>query len=80
METKEKSNKKILEGVVAGNKMEKTVKVEVEYSTIHPRYKKVMRRKKVFFAHCDEKLEVGAKVKIVESKPISKNVKWIVIK
>ncbi|MCK9368726.1 ribosomal protein S17 [Candidatus Dojkabacteria bacterium] len=80
METKEKSNKRILEGVVSGNKMEKTLKVEVEYSVAHPRYKKVMRRKKTFFAHCDEKLEVGTKVKIIENKPISKNVKWLVIK
>ena len=80
METKVKSNKKILEGEVISNKMDKTVRVSVEYSIAHPRYKKVMRRKKIFFAHSDEKLEVGTKVKIIESKPISKNVRWLVIK
>lgn len=80
MKEKETTKRRILEGTVVGNKMQGTVKVLVEYTKSHPKYKKVISRRKTFFAHSDEKIEEGVKVKIKESRPFSKNVKWIVIK
>lgn len=81
MEEKNKKTgrKREIEGVVVGNKMEKTVKVRVDTLLAHPVYKKVVKRKKVFFAHTENELEVGDKVTIRESKPYSKKVRWVVI-
>ena len=67
------------DGVVVGNKMDKTVKVRVDTLQAHPVYKKVINKKKVFFAHTEEDLEIGQKVTIRESKPYSKKVRWLVI-
>lgn len=71
--------KRELEGVVVGNKMQNTVRVRVDTTQSHPVYKKVVNRKKIFFAHTTEELNIGDKVRIRESKPYSKNVKWTVI-
>lgn len=73
------SKRRIIEGVVVSNKMDKTVKVLVEYLTAHPRYKKVVKRRKVFFAHTEKELKEGEKVNIKESRPYSKNVRWVVV-
>ena len=78
--TKEKeTNKRKLHGVVVSNKMEKTVKVLVERQKSHPRYKKVVNHRKIYFAHTEKELQEGDKVTIQESRPYSKNVKWKVI-
>ena len=71
--------KKEFEGVVVSNKMQNTVRVQVDTPVSHPVYKKIINKKKIFFAHTDKELEEGAQVKIRECKPYSKNVKWIVI-
>lgn len=75
----EKKTRRTLEGVVSGNKMQKTVKVLVERQISHARYNKVVTKRKTYFAHTEKELEVGDKVKIMESRPYSKNVKWVVI-
>ncbi len=80
MKKETKQNKRNLQGVVVGNKMEKTVKVLVERQKSHPRYKKVVNHRKVYFARTVEELNEGDKVTIQESRPLSKNVKWKVIK
>lgn len=72
-------NKKILEGVVVSSSMQDTVRVRVDTVHSHPRYRKVVNKKKIFFAHTKEEYAVGDKVVIRESKPYSKNVRWIVI-
>jgi len=72
-------NKRELEGVVVSNSMVNTVRVRVDTAQTHPVYRKVVNKKKIFFAHTDQELEVGSKVRIRESKPYSKNVRWIVI-
>jgi small subunit ribosomal protein S17 len=74
------SSKKELKGKVVSNKMDKTIRVEVNVPTAHPVYKKVVNKRKVFFAHTEEEHNVGDEVLIRESKPYSKNVKWIVVK
>lgn len=78
--TKIKSKKREIEGVVVSNSMEKTVKVRVDTLESHPIYKKRVKRKKVYFAHTEEELEVGDKVVIRESRPYSKKIRWIVLK
>lgn len=79
-EEKKKQNKRIVEGVVVGNQMDKTVKVRVDRLERHPVYKKVIKRKKVYFARSEEKLNIGDKVTIRESRPLSKKIRWIVVK
>ena len=81
MEQEKKSSlRKVKQGVVVSNKMTKTVVVEVERTFRHPRYMKVMRRSKKYYAHNDLKpLEVGAKVTIVETRPLSKLKRWRVV-
>jgi small subunit ribosomal protein S17 len=74
-------SKKLLQGIVVSDKMQKTVVVEVESIKEHPKYKRRFKTHKKFKAH-DEKGEfhIGDKVVIEESKPISKDKNWIVIK
>lgn len=74
-----KTSKRKLQGVVVSNKMDKTVKVLVERQKSHPRYKKVVNQRKIYFAHTEKELQEGEKVAIIESRPYSKNVKWKVI-
>jgi small subunit ribosomal protein S17 len=78
--TKIESKKREIEGVVVSNSMEKTVKVRVDTVESHPVYKKRVKRKKVYFAHTEEELEVGDKVVIRESRPYSKKIRWVVLK
>ncbi|MHC1716485.1 MAG: 30S ribosomal protein S17 [Candidatus Dojkabacteria bacterium] len=78
-ETKKRGNKREIVGIVTSNHMDKTVKVEVGSSERHPRYKKIVKRKKVFLARNNEELEIGDKVVIKETRPMSKRVRWVVI-
>lgn len=73
--------KKTLQGIVVSDKMQKTVVVEVESIKEHPKYKRRFKVHKKFKAH-DENREyhVGDVVVIEETKPLSKDKNWIVIK
>ena len=64
-------------GVVTSDKMNKTIVVEVERRVPHPRFKKIVRRTSKFHAH-DEKEEakIGDKVRIMETRPLSKTKRW----
>jgi len=68
---------KELVGEVVSDKMDKTIVVEVQRRVRHPRYKKVITKYKKFYAH-DEKSEAGLgdRVRIVESRPLSKLKRW----
>ena len=57
--------------------MQKTVTVQVEQSMPHPRYKKVVKRAKKYYAHTETVIDVGATVRIQESRPISKLKRWV---
>ena len=63
-------------GIVMSNKMEKTAVVQVTRLVQHPVYKKVIRRRKKYMVHDEKKTKVGDKVRIVETRPISKNKCW----
>lgn len=68
-----------MNGIVVGNKMEKTVVVEVSRKVAHPTYKKEIVRNTKIYAHIEEPVEIGTKVVIEESKPISKLKRWRVV-
>ena len=72
--------KKILSGVVIGDKPNKTITVMVERKYQHPLLKKVIKSKKKYNVHDEEnKFKTGDKVKIIESKPYSKTKKFEVM-
>jgi small subunit ribosomal protein S17 len=77
----ERGDRKTLVGTVVSDKMEKTVVVQVERLTLHPKFKKYVRRRKKYKAH-DERREcrVGDRVLIMESRPLSKDKRWRVLK
>ena len=67
-----------LTGTVKSNKMDKTVIVDVTRTFQHPLYHKVVRSVKAYKVHDEIGCNVGDKVVIVESAPISKTVRWVV--
>jgi small subunit ribosomal protein S17 len=72
--------KRILQGVVTSDKMEKTVVVRVERRVMHPIYKKFIRRSKKYHAHDENNsFKAGDTVRIRECRPISKTKCWEVI-
>mgnify|MGYP002639564006 FL=1 len=76
-ETKQAGLRKTRVGIVISTSMDKTIVVEYTNRVPHPRFKKIIKRSKKFYAH-DEKGEaaVGDKVSIIETKPISKKKCW----
>ncbi|MBF9017138.1 MULTISPECIES: 30S ribosomal protein S17 [unclassified Oceanispirochaeta] len=77
MEKAQKTNKKVLTGVVVSDKMEKTVVVQITTKKLHPLYKKYITSSVKYKAH-DEKNDanIGDTVNIVECRPISKDKCW----
>jgi small subunit ribosomal protein S17 len=72
--------KRILQGVVVSDAMDKTVVVRVERRVMHPVYKKFIRRSKKYSAHDETNtVKVGDVVRIQECRPISKNKSWTVV-
>ena len=72
--------KKILTGIVVSDKPDKTITVLVERKYQHPILKKVLKVKKKYNAHDENnKFKNGDKVSIIESKPYSKNKKFVVM-
>lgn len=68
-----------LVGRVVSNKMDKTVVVAIERRKLHPIYKKVVRTTKKIMAHDESnEIEMGALVRVVESRPLSRNKRWVV--
>jgi small subunit ribosomal protein S17 len=67
-------------GVVTSDKMEKTVVVEVSRTFSHRLYKKVVHSHQRFMAHNELGARLGDQVQIVESRPLSRNKRWVVEK
>ena len=73
--------KRILSGKVVKKSGDKTVSVLVTRQTTHPIYKKIIRVSKKYLAHdANNTITVGENVKIQETKPLSKNKSWEIIK
>ena len=74
------SRRKVREGLVVSNKMDKTVVVAVETKKVHPLYKKAVKVTKRYKAHNENNdCRIGDKVKIVETRPLSREKRWRVI-
>jgi small subunit ribosomal protein S17 len=74
---KNRGTKRQLTGTVVSDKMDKTAVVQVERLVKHPLYKKYIRRRNKFAAHDkDNSCNIGDKVLITESRPISKLKRW----
>jgi small subunit ribosomal protein S17 len=69
--------KRQVNGIIVSNKMDKTVVVQVERLVKHPLYKKYIRRRNKFMAHDrDNACQIGDRVEITESRPLSKTKRW----
>ena len=72
--------KRVLQGVVVSDKNDKTIVVQVERRYTHPLLKKTVRRTKKYHAHDEtNSFKVGDQVSIEETRPISKNKRWIAV-
>ena len=76
----ERGRRKVREGVVVSDRMDKTVVIEVNRLVRHPLYKKVTRRTSRCKAHdADDQCGVGDRVRIMETRPLSKTKRWRVV-
>ena len=73
----ERNKRKVREGLVMSNKMDKSIVVSVERKLKHPKYGKFLKRTTKLMAH-DEKNEcnIGDKVRVMETRPLSKDKRW----
>lgn len=77
MENTERNLRKTRVGVVVSNKMDKTIVVALKDNVRHPLYKKIIKRTIKLKAHDEENTcKVGDKVKIMETRPLSKDKRW----
>jgi|WetSurSiteA1Bulk_404760.scaffolds.fasta_scaffold68602_2 small subunit ribosomal protein S17 len=74
------NNRRRMIGVVVRNKMTKSVVVKISHSYRHPLYKKVIHTSRTILAHDEIGCEVGDQVQLIESRPISKRISWVVEK
>lgn len=73
--TASRRNEKV--GVVVSTKMQKTIVVEIEMRKAHPKYKRVMKSNKKFYAHDEQNsARTGDVVRIREARPLSKLKRW----
>jgi small subunit ribosomal protein S17 len=66
-------------GIVASDKMEKTIVVRVDRLIKHPKYRRYVRRTSKFMAHDETGATIGDKVRIVETRPLSARKRWRVV-
>ena len=79
-ETQVRTVRKSRDGIVVSNKMAKTVVVALVERVRHPKYDKFVVRTKKFYAHDENNdAKVGDKVRIVETRPMSKTKRWRVV-
>ncbi|MCH7937658.1 MAG: 30S ribosomal protein S17 [Proteobacteria bacterium] len=72
--------RRVMQGIVVSDKMDKTVTVKVERRVMHRLYKKFIRRSKKYSAHDENNAcKVGDVVSIRECRPISKNKRWEIL-
>ena len=73
----ERNLRKVMIGTVTSNKMDKTIVVSVETSVKHPIYGKIIKRTYKLKAHDEEnQCQIGDKVKVMETRPLSKDKRW----
>ena len=73
----ERNNRKVREGIVVSDKMQKSIVVKVERKMKHPIYGKFLKRSTKFMAHdANNDCHIGDRVRIMETRPLSKNKCW----
>ena len=73
----ERNLRKVMTGTVVSNKMDKTIVVAVETSVKHPIYGKIVKKTYKLKAHDEENVcQIGDKVKVMETRPLSKDKRW----
>jgi len=72
----DRTRRKVREGVVVSDRMEKTVVVLIQEQKPHPLYKKVVRHTTRMKAHDESGAGVGDRVRIAETRPVSKEKRW----
>jgi small subunit ribosomal protein S17 len=72
----ERSTRKVREGIVVSDSMESTVVVAVIERVRHPRYGKTVQRTKKLYAHDDQQAKLGDRVRVTETRPLSKLKRW----
>jgi len=72
------NDRRRITGIVTSNKMTKTVVVEIGRTFRHPLYRKVVHSSKHVKAHDELGCQIGDQVQIVESRPLSKDKRWVV--
>ena len=78
--TEQRKNRKTREGLVVSNKMDKTAVVAVIERVRHPKYAKfVMRTKKLYVHDETNDVNIGDRVRVMETRPLSKNKRWRVV-
>lgn len=76
----ERNLRKVMIGTVTSNKMDKTVVVSVETSVKHKLYGKIVKRTYKLKAHDEKNIcQIGDKVKVMETRPLSKDKRWRVV-
>ncbi|MBW8005123.1 MAG: 30S ribosomal protein S17 [candidate division NC10 bacterium] len=76
----QRNRRKVFVGTVVGDRMQKTVVVSVARSFRHPEYNKLVRRRTKVKAHDEEqKCRVGDRVKIMETRPLSRDKRWRIV-
>jgi len=76
----ERNLRKVMIGTVTSNKMDKTVVVSVATNVKHPKYGKIVKRTYKLKAHDEENTcQIGDKVKVMETRPLSKDKRWRVV-
>ncbi|MEY3616471.1 MAG: ribosomal protein [Actinomycetota bacterium] len=79
-DTNVRNNRKVREGLVVSNKMNKTVVIAIIERVRHPKYDKFVTRTKKLYAHDEANdAKVGDKVRVVETRPLSKLKRWRVL-
>ena len=79
-ETTERANRKVREGIVSSNKMDRTIVVEVVERVRHPKYNKFVMRTKKLYSHDEANdANIGDKVRVMETRPLSKTKRWRVV-
>ncbi len=72
-----RNERKVREGIVVSDKMEKTIVVAIETMVLHPIYKKRVKKTTKFKAHDENNVaQMGDKVRIMETRPLSRDKRW----
>ena len=79
-QSEQRAPRKVREGIVSSNKMDRTVVIEVIERVRHPKYNKFVMRTKKLYAHDEANdANVGDRVRVMETRPLSKTKRWRVV-